>query len=437
MLVKVVLIVDKRKEQATRYKKILENSMTSVFFATDIPQILEIFNLYEPDLVLISDSIDDSICDTIKKLRILSYNMRPVIVALSKSSHIQDKIDVLDSGADDFLSEPIEQEEFRARVLAHLRRHFENNVNEKTGLFDSKITLKTLKRTINKKEPWSAMLIDIDNFDFYKEIYGELAAEKMLQTYIAIIHKILEEKDYVGQLSDNDFLLITSPLKAEKLAQYLVYAFDTVVDKFYSEHDAQRGYIIMHGDEKAGNKISLVSTSIGVVSNEHKTYKNIKQVVNSLIATHKLAKLKHGSAYVIERPKISAEDAIEEKEYNNKVLIIEPDEALSLLLSTTAQFQGYETLVFNDYSEVDAIPRDFEPAVIVLDAGNTYDMKGIEFCKNIKNIEIFKNSYVILSTTVHDKQKVLDAGADFYIPKPYELTLMFNWVEKFIKKYNS
>ena len=38
MLVKVVLIIDKRKEQSVKYKKILENSGISVFIASDFPQ---------------------------------------------------------------------------------------------------------------------------------------------------------------------------------------------------------------------------------------------------------------------------------------------------------------------------------------------------------------------------------------------------------------
>ncbi|MDD3237094.1 MAG: response regulator [Candidatus Gastranaerophilales bacterium] len=437
MLVKAVLIVDKRKEQCFKYKKMLENTMTSVFFATKMPEILNVLNSYEPDLILISDSIDDSICDTIKRLRVLSFNMRPVIVALSKSDHIQDRIDVLDSGADDFLSEPIDHNEFKARISAHLRRHFENNIYEKTGLFDSKITLKTLKRTINQKKDWAAILIDIDNFDFYKEIYGELAADKMLQTYIAIINNIIDENDFAGQIQENDFLILTNPYKAEKLAQYLVCAFDTVVEKFYSESDASRGYILTNGDEHAGNKVSLVSTSLGVVSNQYKNYTNVRQVVNALVSMLKLAKVKDGSAFIMERPKIAADNAVEDKTYNANILIIEPDEALSLLLSTTAQMQGYETMVLQDYSAIDRIPDEFIPAVIILDAGNTEALEGLAFCQVLKSEDKYKNSKIILSTTIHDKEKILNAGADVYIPKPYELSLIFNWVEKFMKKFNT
>ncbi len=436
MLSKVILIIDKRKEQSTKYKKIFEAKATVVFTASDMPEAIGLINDFEPDLILLSDSIDDNIQDTVRKIRILSYHTRPVLIALSKSDHMQDRIDALDAGADDFLSEPIDQDEFKARISAHLRRHFENNIDEKTSLLDYKISHKTLKRAINNEASWSALLIEVDNFDFYKEIYGELAADKMLQTYTAIIKTALEVDDYLGLMGDKSFLIVTKPIKAERIANYLVHAFNTVVQRFYSDKDAKQGYIILHGDEKAGNRVSLVSTSIGIISNEYKKYNSLKQVINSLYSVLKLAKLKAGSGYVFERPKISAKDAIEEVEFNSRILIIEPDEALSLLLDATIAIQGYEPVVINEYDDVFNLPLDFTPSVIILDAGNKEDLKGIEICRLLKLDKRFEKASVILSTNIHNKQKILSAGADLYLPKPYELSTILSWIEKFVKKYN-
>lgn len=436
MLVKVVLIIDKRKEQSVKYKKILENNDITVFIATDFAQSLNIINSFEPDLILISDSLDFDIKKATEQIRILTYNTRPAIVALSKSNHIQDKIDILDSGADDFLSEPINQEEFKARILAHIRRNIENGFSEKTMLFNSKISYKMIKRVLNNNDEWAIMLIDIDNLEFYRELYGELATDKLIQTYSAIIKTSIEPTEYVGQLSEEDFIIITKPDKAEKIANYLVYAFDTVVSKFYSKTDAKRGFMFMHGDDEAENKVNLVSTSIGVISNKYKKYTDIKQVISSLISTHKLAKYKSNSAYIIERPKISADNAIEEKEKNNNILIIEPDEALSILLEATARLQGYNVKIINEFEEVLSKIKDYNPSVIILDAGNTEDLKGLELCRALKfETENFKSN-IIFTTTVHDKELVLNAGADLYLPKPYELSVIFGWIKKFNDNFN-
>lgn len=436
MLVKVVLIIDKRKEQSTKYKKILENSDITTFVASDFAQALSIMNSFEPDLILISDSLDFDIKKALEQIRVLTCNTRPAVVALSKSNHIQDKIEILDAGADDFLSEPINSEEFKARVIAHLRRNFENCFSEKTMLFNSKISYKMIKRVLNSNSQWALMLIDIDNLEFYKEIYGELATDKLLQTYSAIIKSSLDMNDYIGQLSEEDFVVITNIEKAEKIANYLVYAFDTVVSKFYSKADAKRGFTFMHGDDSAEDKVNLVSTSIGVVSNLYKKYTDLKQVISSLISTHKLAKYKDGSAFVIERPKISADNAVEQREENRNILIAEPDEALSILLEATARLQGYNVKVVNEFNDIFYAIQDFNPSTIILDAGNSETLQGLEVCRKLKFEYKDLKSNIIFTTTIHDKEMVLNAGADLYLPKPYELSVMFGWIKKFNEDFN-
>ena len=440
MLSKLVLIYDKRKELPAKYKKLIESVGASVLIAASTEKSIEILTEYEPDLVLVSDSIDcvgTSLSDVIKKLRMLSYSSRPCIVALSKSDDLQDKLNVLDSGADDFLSEPIDSEEFKARINAHLRRHFELLISETTQLPEAKATFKILKRTIFENKKWAGMLVKINNFEAYKEIYGDLASDKMLQTYTAIINSSLDENDFLGELNDGEFLILTNPLKAEHIASFLVYAFETIVEKFYTEEDAKSGYIILQGDDDAGKRVDLVSTSIGVVSSEFQSYSTVSSVINSLFAACKLAKYNTKSSYVVERAKISADNAVLSKEHNNKILIAEPDEALNYLLKTTGEMQGYEVITISDYGQVMNMVKTCEPAVVILDAGDADTLKGLALCQKIKNDENLKDTRIILSTIVHDKRMVLNAGADLYLPKPYELLGVFNWIENFVREFNS
>lgn len=434
MLSKVVLLLDKRRELSTKYKKLLEQNNTKVFVSDTAERAFELLCEYEPDLVLISDSLEATLSETCKKLRMLGYSSRPVIVALSKSEDINDKLSALDAGADDFLSEPIDPEEFKARINAHLRRHIENSLDEITNLPDSKISFRVLKRTIVENRNWAAMLIKINNFEQYLEIYGELAADKMRQTFSAIVASTLDENDFIGELVDGEFLVITNYLKAEHIANFVIYAFNTIVEKFYTENDVKQGYIILKGDENEGKRVELASTGIGIISNELKTYNSLKNALNSLIAANKLAKLKPGSAYIIDHPEISAADSVEKREYNNRLMIIERDDALNLLLQTTAQMQGYDAAI-GIKPTIESVLK-FRPAVLILDAGDTKKLDGIEFCKKLRTIDELKDMKIILSTIVHDKKLILDAGADLYLPKPYELVNIFSWVERLISEYN-
>lgn len=44
----------------------------------------------------------------------------------------------------------------------------------------------------------------------------------------------------------------------------------------------------------------------------------------------------------------------------------------------------------------------------------------------------FDKTKVILTSVYHDKEMVLNAGADLYIPKPYEISNLIKWIEKLL-----
>ena len=430
----VTLIIDKRRELSVKYKKLLENELSTVIISRSLLSAMKIIQDKEPDLIIISDSVDGNLGDYCKKIRALTYNMRPVIVALSKSSEIQDRLDALTCGADDFLSEPVNNEEFVMRMKAHLRREFESNLDSKSLLPNKNYTMRSLRRTVTSKDPWGCLYVSIENFKTYKEAYTPLASDKLVQTFCAIIQSALNENDYLGGLSENDFIIITNPLKAEKIANFLTFAFDSVAQKFYSQPDLKRGYIIVEGDDLAGRRSSFVHTTIGVVTNEFRKYTDVNSLLTSLVHIHNLANLPDRSNYLIERAKISGRNSVEENIFNNKIVVIEPDEAMKVLLKTILELQGYQTTIIEHHEGFENYGS--APAVIILDAGSADDLKGLEICKKLRENTEFKNTKIIMTSVLHDKELILNSGADLYLPKPYELSNLVKWVGIFMEEVN-
>lgn len=424
----VTLIIDKRKELSTKYKKLLENEYSVVFVSSDIISALKFIQEQEPDLIIISDSVDEDLPDFCRKIRAMTYNMRPIIIALSKSAELDDKLEALAGGADDFISEPVNPKEFTMRIKAHLRREFESNLDSKKLLPNRNYSMRALKRILISQKNWACLYITIENFENYMEVYSRLASDKLIQTFSAIITSALNEEDYLGSVKDNGFIVITDSLKAEKIANFLIFAFNMVVEKFYSAEDLERGYVIMQGDSKAGRRSDFVYTTIGVITSETKNYKDNQELVADLMSIHNLANINGKSNYLIERAKLSGKDSISVREYNNKISIIEPDASLTLLLSTILGLQGYEVLEENS--------TDI-PAVLIIDAGDTEERKGIKICKKIKNNPQYANSKIIVTSIFHEKEPILSAGADLYLPKPYDINYLVSWVNKFIKEANT
>lgn len=428
----VTLIIDKRRELSVKYRKLLESPTSDVLISKKLITAMKIIQDKEPDLILISDSIDNDLSDYCRKIRALTYNMRPIIVAMSKSAELDDRIKVLESGADDFISEPVNSDEFVMRIKAHLRREFESNLDIKKMLPNKNYSLRALKRIVTTKRPWACLYVTVENFNNYSETYTKLASDKLLQTYTAIISSTLNENDYLGSLAENEFLIITDLLKAEKIANFLTFAFDTVIQKFYSSQDLRRGYMIMQGDEQAGRRSDFMHTTIGIVTNEFKKYTDPQELLNSLGNIHSLANLPSKSNYLMERAKLSAPDAVAEKRYNRRIAIVEQDEAMILLLSTILDMQGYEVETFRHFDM-----KTNPPAVIILDAGDAREKSGLELCRKIKKSPKFKDTKLIVTSVFHDKELVLDTGADLYLPKPFEIASLVKWVDVFMKEFNS
>ena len=80
-MLSTILIVDKRKELSIKYKKSIEDSDNRVIIARTLKEALDLIQNLEPDVIIISDSIEEDLEAFCPKIRALTYNFRPVIIA--------------------------------------------------------------------------------------------------------------------------------------------------------------------------------------------------------------------------------------------------------------------------------------------------------------------------------------------------------------------
>ena len=187
------------------------------------------------------------------------------------------------------------------------------------------------------------------------------------------------------------------------------------------------------GDAQVGKRAEFVHTTIGIISFKEKVYNDVQEVLTDLININNLAKINNQSNYLIERAKISATDAVIHRDYNNKILIIEKDESIKILLKTVLTFQGYEIQTISDFKQINP---EYLPAVIILDAGSNETRSGLSVCKIIKESPLLSNSKLIVTSVFHEKETILKAGADLYIPKPYDIASITKWIEILTKEFN-
>lgn len=423
-----ILIISRRKELSIKYKKMIEALNQNVEIVSDLSNALKIIQKQEIEFIIISDTIQEKLSDFVKKIRVLTYNFRPIIVAVSKSGDVKDKIEILEAGADDFIGEEISKQELKVRFKAHLRRYIESFLNPITKLPDKTLTLKAIKKTIlqENNSQMAYLLIKIRAFEIYRKKYGEIAYEKVLQTLSALIASTLNVNDFVGHILDNELILITNKLQAEKIASFLVFAFDNILSKFYSQKEFDDNFTIQTSDNVQEIKEYLMRLNIVALEHSDKI-SNFQDVLNNLQELLKLCNSKTSSIYVIDRIKLNGE--VNLKEESNNVLILEPDEALSCLIKNVCQLSEIDVQISSNEEEFLLNYEKNKPNLVVLDWFERKNASMLSLANKVTN----DNVKLIFTSSLQNKKEVLKAGADLYIPKPYEISDLIDWIKKFLK----
>ena len=415
-----VIIISGRKELAVKYKKMVENLSQEAVWTGNLAEALGLIQTKKFEFIIISDTIKEKLSDFIGKIRVLTYNFRPVIVAVSKSNDVSDKLEILQSGADDVIGEETTKQELQMRFLAHIRRYVESFSNSITGLSDKNITLKAIKQSLDDENKYSYLLIKIKGAFLYRKTHGEIAWEKAIKTLGAIINSTLDKKDFVGHLNDNEMIIITNPLGSEQMASFLTFAFDNILNKFYSSDEFKNNFTIQSSDEDKENKEGLMRLNIASV--EKNEGSDVYDILNSLYELTDALKDSKNSTYIIDRAKLQGQTSNYKK---NKVLIFEPDSSLSYLIQNVCTMKGIQAKTVLSENEFNKLYKDFAPDVVVLDWSAENKLKAAKKISKDNVKLIFSSSYL-------NKKEILKSGADIYLPKPYEIDDMINSIKKFL-----
>lgn len=118
---KLRILISDDEPQITR---VLRTGLTTrgydVRVAADGESALETFNDWQPDLV-VTDLVMPNV-DGLELCRRLRRISQVPIIVLSVKCEKKTKVELLDAGADDFITKPFSMEEFLARIRAALRR---------------------------------------------------------------------------------------------------------------------------------------------------------------------------------------------------------------------------------------------------------------------------------------------------------------------------
>jgi len=103
-----------------------------------------------------------------------------------------------------------------------------------------------------------------------------------------------------------------------------------------------------------------------------------------------------------------------------RILIIEDDEAILKLLRRGLVYEGYQVDTAVDGQTGLTMARDEHPDLIILD-WMLPGMDGLEVCRRLRTAGSVPILMLTAKDTIQDRVQGLDAGADDYLVKPFEL----------------
>lgn len=118
---------------------------------------------------------------------------------------------------------------------------------------------------------------------------------------------------------------------------------------------------------------------------------------------------------------------------NERILIIEDDEAILRVLRRALSYEGYRVDTAPDGESGLNQARDYHPDLVILD-WMLPGMDGLEVCQRMRAGGSVPVLMLTAKDTLQDRVQGLDAGADDYMVKPFELDELLARVRALLRR---
>lgn len=146
-----------------------------------------------PDLILLDTALPDmSGHDVLSRLKESSETRDIPVILISGSANAGDEVTGLALGAADYITKPLNMDIVRARVKMHLQLMRQMRSIEKLGMIDLLTSMPNRRRfdmqieaewgrTIRERTVISLLILDIDGFNSFNDMYGHPMGDALLQ----------------------------------------------------------------------------------------------------------------------------------------------------------------------------------------------------------------------------------------------------------------
>jgi diguanylate cyclase (GGDEF)-like protein len=232
------------------------------------------------------------------------------IVVLTSRSRVEDKLRAIECGADDYLVKPFDPRELLARVDGAIRRsERDRGASPLTGLPGNVALEQEVARRVADPGRLAVIHFDLTNFKPYNDYYSYQRGDQVLRLTAQVIAEAArasgDRDHFLAHLGGDDFFVVTTPERAEAIANRAVQAFDALIPLHYDEKDRQAGYITAVNRAGQNQNFPLMTLSACIATNESPGVTHPGQIAQTLAELKVIAKRAHRSIVVRDRRRAS------------------------------------------------------------------------------------------------------------------------------------
>lgn len=259
----LILLVEDNEKDAALVRSILHKEQFNLMHVNSGEDALKITRNSHVDLVLLDVLLLNmngfEVCSRLKE----NESTRNIqVLMMTCLDDLSSKLKGIDSGADDYLIKPLNSQELEVRVKALIKKKdyldklstkFENALNaaitdKLTGLYNHTYFKHYLglemKRSQRQDQQLALIMIDVDNFKKFNDIYGHMAGDAVLREIAALIKKSIRDIDFAARYGGEEFSVII-PNSHRQCATMVAERIRTVIRSHQFSHTSNQETAIL------------------------------------------------------------------------------------------------------------------------------------------------------------------------------------------------
>lgn len=303
-----IIVIDNQQEIIGEIKEIFKGEGEYFFKSIKDIQLERALKSIPALFIINADNMSLDLIEVCKKIRNDDDNNITPVIVISSNKQKEHKIKVLNECIEYYINKPMDKD-YLYYTIKNLLRLINTNrrISPLTGLPGNVQISAELKKRLMMKETFSVLYLDLDNFKAYNDIYGFLRGDEIIKftanTILKNVHRKSSIENFVGHIGGDDFVAIVDNDCYEEVCQNIILEFDKGVLKYFTEEDAERGYIEVPNRKGILEQFPITSISIGVVVVDKSKYANILEIGEVGAQVKHIAKTAMGSSYAINRRK--------------------------------------------------------------------------------------------------------------------------------------